>query len=389
MDLKNIDIIPPSQKKPEIESDSQRKEIPETPKQLNEQPKKKKKFKVLIPVFFVFVLLLVGSYFFLKKEISTPLNLADRTQKIFEIKEGDSVNQIAKALKEKGLIKNEFYFIFYVYKSGLISELKAGRYSFSSSMSIVEIVQKIARGEVIKDEVKITIPEGFRLSQIEARINKEFKPDKNSEIKLSDFKIKDFKDDFDFLMDVPDEASLEGYLFPDTYYFKNSQDMTSKEKRRAIVEKMLSNFGNKVNVNLQEEIKNQNKTIFEIVTMASILEKEVKTKEDREIVSGIFWKRIKEGKPIESCATIAYILGEDKWRYSYEDTRIESPYNTYLNKGLPKGPISNPGIEAIQAAIYPTDTEYNFFLTDPATGNTIFSKTLEEHNQNKVKYFNR
>jgi len=121
--------------------------------------------------------------------------------------------------------------------------------------------------------------------------------------------------------------------------------------------------------------------------MASLLEKEVNTKEDREIVSGIFWRRIKEGRPLQSCATIAYILGIDKWRYSFEDTRIKSPYNTYLHKGLPPGPISNPGVESIRSAIFPRKSDYNYFLTDPETGNTIFAETIEEHNQNKIKYF--
>jgi len=117
------------------------------------------------------------------------------------------------------------------------------------------------------------------------------------------------------------------------------------------------------------------------------LEKEIKSDEDRVIVAGIFWKRLENKYPLESCATIAYILGVDKWRYSYEDTRIKSPYNTYINIGLPPTPINNPGLSAIRAAIYPQETDYNFFLTDPETGNTIFSKTFQEHNRNKAKYF--
>ena len=121
--------------------------------------------------------------------------------------------------------------------------------------------------------------------------------------------------------------------------------------------------------------------------MASILEREVKSDEDRAIVSGIFWKRLESNYPLESCATIAYILEIDKWRYSVEETRIESPYNTYLNVGLPPTPINNPGLSAIEAAVYPEYTDYNFFLTDPETGVTIFSKTFDEHNANKRKYF--
>ncbi|MDP2736501.1 MAG: endolytic transglycosylase MltG, partial [bacterium] len=135
-----------------------------------------------------------------------------------------------------------------------------------------------------------------------------------------------------------------------------------------------------------EEIKKQNKTIFEIVTMASIIEKEVRSTDDMKIVSGIFWNRIKNGQGLESCATLAYILGVNKPQYSVEDTKIDSPYNTYKYRGLPPGPIANPGFNAINAAVYPENTNYNYFLSDPETGKTIFSKILDEHNANKYKY---
>jgi UPF0755 protein len=104
------------------------------------------------------------------------------------------------------------------------------------------------------------------------------------------------------------------------------------------------------------------------------------------IVSGIFWDRIKNGEALGSCATLAYILGVNKPQYSLEDTRIESPYNTYKYRGLPPGPIANPGFNAINAAIYPEFTDYNYFLSDPETGKTIYSRTLDEHNANKYRY---
>jgi len=150
--------------------------------------------------------------------------------------------------------------------------------------------------------------------------------------------------------------------------------------------KMLDNFNKKLTGDLKSEISKQGKGLYEIITMASIIEKEVKTFEDRQIVSGIFWKRIKNGIPLESCATIAYILNDDKWRYTIADTRMPSDYNTYMNYGLPPGPICNPGIDSIKAAVFPKDSSYGFFLTDPETGNTIFSRNLQEHNINKAKY---
>ena len=191
---------------------------------------------------------------------------------------------------------------------------------------------------------------------------------------------KDFSQEFNFLKDKPKDLGLEGYLFPDTY------EIVKGENAEEFIKIMLQNFDKKLTDDLEQEIKNKNKSIFEIITMASLLEKEVKTHEDKRIVAGIFWKRIETRIPLQSCATIAYIKGENQWQYSYEDTRIKSPYNTYLNLGLPLGPISNPGIDSIEAAIYPKETEYNYFLTNPKTGKTIFSKTYKEHNINKEKY---
>jgi UPF0755 protein len=119
--------------------------------------------------------------------------------------------------------------------------------------------------------------------------------------------------------------------------------------------------------------------------MASIIEREANKDEDRKIISGIFWNRIKIGQALQSCATVSYVLGENKKQFSYEETRVNSPYNTYINPGLPPGPINNPGLLAIKASIYPQESSYHYFLNNPQNGETIFSKTLEEHNLNKAK----
>ena len=171
-------------------------------------------------------------------------------------------------------------------------------------------------------------------------------------------------------------------MFPDTYRIYIDADLDD------IIRKMLGNFDGKLTAKMREDISKQGKTIYEIVTMASLIEKEVRTEKDMKIVSGIFWNRIKNGQALQSCASLAYILGVNKAQYTTEDTKIISPYNTYQNPGLPPGPISNPGIQAIKAAIYPTDTDYNYFLTNPANGETIFSKTFNEHIKNKNKYLN-
>ena len=148
---------------------------------------------------------------------------------------------------------------------------------------------------------------------------------------------------------------------------------------------MLENFDLKLTLELRQEIASQEKTIFEIVTMASLLEKEVRTLDDRKLVAGILWKRLENKVPLQVDATVAYITGKKTTKVSKEDTEIDSAYNTYKYLGLPLGPICNPGIESIVASLYPQDSNYWYYLSTPE-GETIFSRTLQEHNIAKAKY---
>jgi len=187
-----------------------------------------------------------------------------------------------------------------------------------------------------------------------------------------------FRDKYSFLKD-PAVTNLEGYLFPDTYFFQ--KDASAED----IVSKMLDNFEGKIDAQMTIDIQSQNKSIREIIVMASIVEAEVKSQEDRETVSGIFWKRIDEDMPLQSDATLTYALNDNESRHSYAQTRYNSPFNTYMNKGLPPGPIDNPSLEAIEAAIHPKASDYVYFLSDPNSGATYFAKTLDEQNINKAK----
>ena len=316
---------------------------------------KKKFIFFLVSLFVLFCF--VGGCFLIRYQIITPLT-NQSTEQTFTIEKGDGLKKIAANLKKAGLIRNENLFEYYIFYRGWAAQLKAGQYILSPSLNIPQIAQRVVKGEAVSQEIQVTIPEGFTLKQIDQRLAEA------GLIKTGELSKK---------------TQLEGYLFPDTYRF--SREETLEE----MIIKMRGNFVRKLDKDLREEITKQEKTIEEIITMASLLEKEVLTDQDRQIVSGIFWKRLENNYPLESCATIAYALGVDKWRYSVEDTKIDSPYNTYQNIGLPPGPICNPGLSAIKAAIYPQASDYYFFLSAP-DGQTIFSKTLEEHNQNKAKY---
>ncbi len=300
----------------------------------------------MIKKYLLWIILFLAAAFF-AWQIYLPRNSSLKEELIFNIEKGEGSRDIAINLEKEGLIRFAPIFRIYVLTVGVSDKLQAGKYELSPSMSIYQMAKKFASGDVAKKIV--TIPEGFTVKQIEEKLN------------------------------ITIDPNLEGFLFPDTYHF--SYDVTPGE----IVEIMRDNFEKKITRDLREEIARQNKTISEIITMASLIEKEVKTRKDKDLVSGIFWKRLKVGMPLDSCATIAYILGIDKWRYSYEDTRKPSPYNTYLNSGLPVGPICNPGLESIKSAVYPENSEYWYYLSTPE-GQTIFSRTLEEHNVARAKY---
>ena len=297
---------------------------------------------------FVFLFLFTVLSIFLWQGIYLPRDSSLTESKLFSVEKGQNLFQIGENLEKEGLIKNKFFFDFYIFLKGAQRKLQAGEYELSPSMDIAEIAKKIISGDVAK--MVVTIPEGFTVKQIEERLN----------------------------LKLPGE-NLEGFLFPDTYQFPIG---VSGEE---VVSKMRDNFDKKLTADLREEIKNQKKTIFEIITIASLIEKEVKTKEDKEVVSGILWKRLKNNIPLQVDATITYLTGKKTTKIPLEDLQIDSLYNTYKYKGLPLGPICNPGLDSIKTAIYPKNSEYWYYLSTPE-GETIFSKTLEEHNIAKAKY---
>jgi len=285
-----------------------------------------------------------------------PIDPFSKEEVLFELEKGQGSRAIAYNLQQQGLVAWSSIFRVYVLTVGVSGNLQAGTYSLSPSMNIPQIAEKFTNGDIVKE--KITIIEGWSLKDIG------FYLEYNGMYQAEEL--------------YDEMPELEGYLFPDTYWIRKGASLEE------IIEMMQNNFDKKLEP-LMESINEKGLDLEDVITMASLIEKEVQTKEDKEIVSGIFWKRIKYGYPLQSCASIAYIKGIPQWRYSYEDTRIESPYNTYLNYGLPPGPISNPGLDSILAAINPKDSPYLYYLSTPE-GETIYSRTLDEHNAATAKY---
>jgi len=311
---------------------------------------------------------------------------------VFSVAKGEIVQTIGNNLKKAGLINSEFYFVTYVKRNDLEPRFQAGEYILNPSLTIKEITKVLTKGDTLSNERTIKIIEGWNTREISQYFEREGMFQSEELLELIGFPQvdyrnnkemptpKDYSANFGFLKDKPSYYGLEGYLFPDTYRIFKDAPLND------IVLKMLDNFDKKLTPEMRADIKKQGKSIYEIVIMASVVEKEVRSEDDMKVVAGIFWDRIKNKQALESCATLAYVLGVNKAQYTAEDTKIDSPYNTYENRGLPPGPISNPGLKAIKAAIYPQYTDYNYFLSRPDTGGTVFSETYQEHLANKAKY---
>lgn len=246
--------------------------------------------------------------------------------------------QVGEKLKGDNVIRSRTVFALLARIMGLEKEIKSGEYFFEKPVSVVEIIKKLGAGDFGVRQLKVTIPEGAALKDVAEIFN--------------DFK--NFKEDEFYL--IAKDPSLEGYLFPDTYFVLPNIDAAG------VVKIMKANFEKKIS-GLEQEIQNSGHGLNEIITMASIIEKEVFENEDKKIVSGILWKRMKKGMPLQ----------------------VDAAYDTYLYKGLPPAPICNPGLESIEAALRPADSPYFYYLSDKE-GNTHFAKTFEEHKLNKIKY---
>lgn len=348
-----------------------------------ESSKEERKIKKWTKLFLSLCFLLFVSAAVLANEIYVPHTAYKGTGKI-EIAPRIGSRKIGELLKKEGIIRSKWAFVVYVSASGNASRLKPGKYVFGKA-AIPAITRDLVRGI---SERTITIPEGWTLREIDLYLAVEEIGSSDSFALLVSAKGSQvFSERFEFLAERPKNTGLEGYLFPDTY--RVFQD-TSRE---TIIAKMLENFDKKVTRDLRQEVQRQRKILFDALTMASLIEKEVVFENDRAIVSGILWKRLELGIPLQVDATIVYVKRQTtkdesqkiKSKISLDDTKIDSPYNTYLYRGLPPGPIANPGISAIQAAIYPKSSLYLYYLSSP-DGRTIFSKTLDEHNEAKTKY---
>jgi len=306
----------------------------------------------------------------------TPVDPDSSARISFTIDQGETGQSIAENLAEMDLISSEWAFYKYIKDSEIAPKLEAGKFVLKKSYTIPEIAEFLTNAR--KDEVIVTIREGLTVKQVDAYLAeknllpagsfiecaKNCTPNSNS----SSFHSK------------PDDQNYEGYLFPDTY-FVDPETLTPQ----ALFNRMLTNFENKLDSTLRSEIAKTGRSIHQMITMASLIEKESRNNEEKPIIAGILWKRLDEGMVLGVDATVRYAL--DKWTepLTITDLETDSPYNTRKRGGLPPGPISNFSYESLKAAIMPVDSEYYYYLHGN-DGVIRYARTNEEHNENKRNY---
>ncbi len=330
---------------------------------------------------FVFLFLLAagftGVYYRLTGLLEPAAAPGQEVNKVITIPRGANSGQIGNLLVRHGLIKSRTAFRFYALYRGLDNKLQAGDYNLQNSLSTPQIMERLAKGETFR--FNFTIPEGYNLKQIADKLAEKKLINRERFLDL----IAHGRFNYDFLQDLPESPNrLEGYLFPDTYRITNK---TSEEQ---VIEMMLARFAREITPEFRQAAAKNKLTIHQAVTLASLIEREVKKDEERPKAAAVFLNRLERGWKLESCATVQYILGEPKARLWLEDLEIDSPYNTYLYAGLPPGPIASPGGPSLRAAVNPAAEDYLFFVI-AEDGQHIFSRTLEEHNRNRAVYLNR
>ena len=314
----------------------------------------KQKLIIFSSIFFIVIVFLIGLLFVeMRPPADYPIGL------IYPVEKGSGLNRLSTDLSDKKIIKSPFLFkAFSVILRGT-KGIVAGDYVLDKPDNVFNLARRFTNGDYHLAQIKVTLPEGLSAAEMAPIISS----------KLSKITEQDFLDK---------AKNLEGYLFPDTYIFQTNTGVYT------VIEAMQANFKKKIGT-IANQIKVSGRTQSDIIKMASIVEEEGRTTETRKIVAGILWKRLDLRMPLQVDSTFKYINGKTTATLNTVDLKIDSPYNTYLYKGLPPTPICNPGLDSIMAVLNPTKTDYLYFLTDK-NGVMHYAKTFQEHVANKQKY---
>jgi UPF0755 protein len=329
----------------------------------------------------VVVLLLAGfgyagsqGYDWINNQVQAPMSARSQPVTI-HIDEGESPDQIAQDLKDKGLVRNKDVFVYYMRYTGARSRLQAGDFILNRNMSMAQITDVLQSAK--PSQVAVRLPEGFTLQQMAAEAEKDGLGKAASYVAAATGSSWDYA----FLKERPAKMTLEGFLFPDTYLLDRSA------APRDLVKKQLDRFDQLFTPDMrvqaaQATASRPAESVYNIVILASIVEREANKAPDRPRVCSVYYNRLAEGTLLQVDATVLYGQGKTTGQ---PDISSDTPYNTYIHKGLPPGPISNPGLSAIQACLNPEKTDFKFYFTDPK-GVTHFQRTGTEFEQQKQQF---
>jgi len=296
--------------------------------------------------------------------------------------EGESVRDVGERLEKEGVVASAILFRIMVALEGYEGQLVAGDYELEKGMPTVQVIDRLRKG--ITSPLVVTVIEGMRAEEIADIMQREGVTSREAFLEAIQGSY-----DFAFLRNKPQSVNLEGYLFPDTYFFGRTTTVEDAVKQ------MLDNFDKKFSDELRQEAATAGLSLHTVVTLASIVEREAQVAEERPIIAGVFLRRLRIGMPLEADPAVQYAVANDpasvaeygywKKELTREDLEIDSPYNTYRRTGLPPGPIANPGLDSIVAVVRPAQTNYLYFVAKP-DGSHAFAETLEEHLANVELY---
>ncbi len=334
--------------------------------------------RLIIPLILI-VSLIASSIFAYSWWNSSTKPVSETEEKVrFVIPKGRAAGQVAESLFEKKLIKNPLAFKFYVQLTGVANKIQAGEFNLSSNMNMYEILENLFKGPL---EIWVTIPEGLRREEVVGIFIET--------LEMSTAQATIFRQDF-----LKESYNLEGYLFPDTYLFPRDAEALQ------VITRMKSVFDSKITTELEIKIAENNYTLDQIITLASLLERETITDAERPVVAGVIYKRLEADWPLQIDASVQYAVAtancelriancEDWWPIlTLEDLEeTNSLYNIYKFTGLPPAPIASPGISSIRAAISPEESPYWYYIH--ADGQIYYAKTLAGHNRNIRNYLHK
>lgn len=315
--------------------------------------------RIIAVVILILVVVIISTFWWQNGVL--PVNSQNNTPKIFVVENGQGVREIANSLKKEGLIRDPVVLFLITKQRGLDKKIQAGDFRLNPSLNAYEIAESLTHGTL---DIWVTVPEGYRAEEI---------------ADILEGKIPNYDKSWREVLN-----QNEGYLFPDTYLIPRDADITT------IISIFKNNFQTKYDS--VKSLKTNNLSDTQTLVLASLVEREAMLEEDRPLVASVIYNRLSIGMKLDIDATLQYALGYQKdekrwWKkgLTNEDKKLNSPYNTYTNPGLPPAPISNPGLSAISAALNPAETDYLYYITDK-NGKNRYAKTIEGHSANIEKY---